>query len=77
MEFKAKVKILHHPTTIKQNYETMIHCGTIKQVAKIISIEKELLRTGTSQMLFLDLKENQNSFKRINRLFLEKEKQKE
>jgi len=46
MEFKAKVKILHHPTTIKQNYETMIHCGTIKQVAKIISIEKELLRTG-------------------------------
>ena len=24
----------------------MIHCGTIKQVAKIISIEKELLRTG-------------------------------
>lgn len=45
-EFDAKVKILHHPTTIKQNYETMIHCGTIKQVAKIISIEKELLRTG-------------------------------
>ena len=38
-EFDAKVKILHHPTTIKQNYETMIHCGTIKQVAKIISIE--------------------------------------
>ena len=24
----------------------MIHCGTIKQVAKIISIEKELMRTG-------------------------------
>ena len=37
MEFEAKVKILHHPTTIKKNYETMIHCGTIKQVAKIIS----------------------------------------
>jgi small GTP-binding protein len=46
MEFRAKVKILHHPTTIKQNYETMIHCGTIKQVAKIIFIEKDLLRTG-------------------------------
>lgn len=45
-EFDAKVKILHHPTTIKKNYETMIHCGTIKQVAKIISIEKELMRTG-------------------------------
>jgi small GTP-binding protein len=45
-EFDAKVRILHHPTTIKKNYETMIHCGTIKQVAKIISIEKELMRTG-------------------------------
>lgn len=45
-EFDAKVKILHHPTTIKENYETMIHCGTIKQVAKIVSIENELLRTG-------------------------------
>lgn len=45
-EFDAKVKILHHPTTIKQNYETMIHCGTIKQVAKIINIEKKLLRSG-------------------------------
>ena len=45
-EFEAKIKILHHPTTIKKNYETMIHCGNIKQVAKIVFIESDLLRTG-------------------------------
>ena len=26
-EFEAKIKILHHPTTIKNNYEPTIHCG--------------------------------------------------
>lgn len=44
--FEAKVKILHHPSTISKNYESMIHCGSIKQIATIIDIEQELLRTG-------------------------------
>lgn len=50
-EFEAKVKILHHPSTIKQNYEAMIHCGSIKQVAKITHIDKELLRTGDQSLV--------------------------
>jgi len=45
-EFEAEVLILHHPTTIKENYQPTIHCGTITQTAKICSIEQNILRTG-------------------------------
>tara|TARA_Y100000591_G_C21851384_1_gene711890 strand:+ start:119 stop:1327 length:1209 start_codon:yes stop_codon:yes gene_type:complete len=51
MEFEAKIKILHHPTTIKNNYEAIVHCGSIKQIAKITHIEKSLLRTGDSSIV--------------------------
>jgi GTPase len=48
--FKAIVKILHHPTTIKKGYQPTIHSGAISQVAKICKItdlddkEKDYLR---------------------------------
>ena len=29
-DFEAEVKILHHATTIKQNYQAVIHCGVIR-----------------------------------------------
>ena len=45
-EFEAEIKILHHPTTIKKNYEPTIHCGIVKQVAKIYDMDKPLIRTG-------------------------------
>ena len=44
--FEAKIKILHHPTTIKKNYEPTIHCGIVRQVAKIYDMDKPLIRTG-------------------------------
>jgi len=28
--FEAEVKILHHATTIKTNYQAVIHCGVIR-----------------------------------------------
>ena len=37
-EFIAKVFILHHPTTIKPNYQSTIHCGTVIQAAKVLEI---------------------------------------
>ncbi len=55
-KFVAKVKILHHPTTIKKNYEPMIHCGSIRQTAKIIEIEKEHLRTGDQSLVTFQFK---------------------
>lgn len=50
--FKAIVKILHHPTTIKKGYQPTIHSGAISQVAKIRNItdlegkEQDYLRLG-------------------------------
>ena len=46
MEFSAEIQILHHPTTIKINYEPVIHCGSVSQTAKICEMDNPLLRTG-------------------------------
>lgn len=45
-KFTASITILHHPTTIKKNYEPVIHCGKIAQTAIIEEIDNEFLRTG-------------------------------
>ena len=45
-EFSANILVLHHPTTIRVNYQPVIHCGGISQSAKICEIDKEYLRTG-------------------------------
>ena len=37
-EFVAKICILHHPTTIKENYQSTIHCGGVIQAARITEI---------------------------------------
>lgn len=39
-EFKAKVRILHHSTTITNGYTPVIHCGPIRQSAKITNTKK-------------------------------------
>lgn len=45
-DFEAEVVILHHATTIKANYQAVIHCGVIRQAAKVLEMNKDLLRTG-------------------------------
>lgn len=55
-KFVARVKILHHPTTIKKNYEPIVHCGSIRQTARIIDIDKELLRTGDQSSVTFQFK---------------------
>ena len=45
-EYKAEVLVLHHPTTISIKYQAMVHCGSIRQTACILSMSKEHLRTG-------------------------------
>jgi elongation factor 1-alpha len=44
--FGARVRVLHHPTTIKVGYEPVIHLKTIRQPAKLIDSSKQYLRTG-------------------------------
>ncbi|MBK5112428.1 MAG: elongation factor 1-alpha [Candidatus Heimdallarchaeota archaeon] len=45
-EFEAEILVLYHSTTILENYQAVIHCGTIRQTAKITEMDKEVIRTG-------------------------------
>ena len=37
--FKAEITILNHSTTISNNYQPVVHCGLVRQVARIKIIE--------------------------------------
>ena len=43
--------ILHHATTIKANYQAVIHCGVIRQAAKVVDMDHDLLRTGDKGLI--------------------------
>ena len=45
-EFEAEVIILHHSTTIQEGYQSVLHCGVIRQTVTILSMSKTPLRTG-------------------------------
>nr|CAB3239949.1 GTP-binding protein 1-like [Phallusia mammillata] len=45
-EYYGEILVLHHPTTISIKYQAMVHCGSIRQTASILSMSKEHLRTG-------------------------------
>lgn len=51
-EFVAKIFILHHPTTIKENYQSTIHCGGVIQAARITEIIniKNNIETGDRKL---------------------------
>jgi len=54
--FKANVEILHHPTTIKPNYEPSVHCGIVRQVATIKEMDKPLVRAGDKANVIFNFK---------------------
>ncbi|XP_055918775.1 GTP-binding protein 1-like [Eupeodes corollae] len=45
-EFEGEILVLHHPTTIFSRYQAMVHCGSIRQTASILTMSRECLRTG-------------------------------
>ena len=61
-DFEADIVILHHPTTIKENYEPIIHIRTIKQAARIKKITatdgSNLLRTGSRGVIHFSFQHN-------------------
>ncbi|KAJ3320174.1 Short integuments 2, mitochondrial [Boothiomyces sp. JEL0866] len=47
MEFEAEILVLYHSTTIKERYQAMLHCGGVRQTARIVNMtDKQILRTG-------------------------------
>lgn len=45
-EFTAEILVLSHSTLIKLNYQPVVHTGCCRQSCKIISMNKENLKTG-------------------------------
>ncbi|XP_012934958.1 GTP-binding protein 1 [Aplysia californica] len=45
-EFEGEILVLHHPTTISVKYQAMVHVGSVRQTATIITMTEEHLRTG-------------------------------
>jgi len=67
--FKAKVRILHHTTTITNGYRPVIHCGPIRQSASIKLLdEKECLRTGDKRLVSFTYG-NHSEFMEIDSVF--------
>jgi GTPase len=52
-KFDAKIKILHHPSTITKKYQPTIHCGSVTQTVKIEKMNKDELRTGDEAIVTL------------------------
>ncbi|KAJ2159736.1 hypothetical protein GGF46_002815 [Coemansia sp. RSA 552] len=53
--FEAEVVVLYHSTTITSRYQAMVHCGSVRQTARVLAIQpvddperdsSDLLRTG-------------------------------
>lgn len=54
--FNAKVKILHHPTTITKKYQPTIHCGPVSQCVKILEMNKQYLRSKDEAIVKFEFK---------------------
>jgi GTPase len=46
MKFEAEILVLYHATTMACKYQAMVHCGSVRQSARILSMDKEFIRTG-------------------------------
>ncbi len=51
--FKARIFILHHPTTIREGYVATMHLYTIRQAVRFDKIYKNVLRSGDSSEVIL------------------------
>lgn len=51
-EFQAEILVLHHPTTISPRYQAMVHCGSIRQTASILTMSRDCLRTGDKATVY-------------------------
>lgn len=63
-QFQARITILQHSTTIKTGYKPLIHCGPIRQTAKVVINDDKKLRIGDSCIV--------NFIFEFNKEFLEK-----
>ena len=46
MEFEIEALIIHHFSTIKVGYQSVVYCHVIRQTCSIVQMDKEYLRHG-------------------------------
>ena len=49
--FDARIKVLNHATTISDNYSPVVHCGTVRQTARICIDKDKHLRIGDEDIV--------------------------
>ncbi|MCQ2815738.1 MAG: GTP-binding protein [archaeon] len=45
-EFEIEAMIVHHASTIKVGYQSVVHCNVVRQTATIIGMNKDFMRAG-------------------------------
>ncbi len=67
-KYKAVIKLLSHPSTVRDNFSPVIHCATIRQSAKItiLEIKNKMSKKQQSQLITEtnDLEEKENKDKK-------------
>ena len=51
MEFEIEALIVHHASTIKIGYQSVIHCHVVRQTASIVAMNKECMRAGDTGII--------------------------
>ena len=51
MEFEVEALIVHHSSTIKVGYQSVVHCHVIRQTCSIVQMDKEFLRAGDTGII--------------------------
>jgi len=49
--FQAEVLVLYHSTTISPGYECVVHCNAVKQCARVVAMDKPVLRSGDKALV--------------------------
>lgn len=51
LEFEIEALIVHHASTIKIGYQSVIHCHVVRQTASIVEMNKECMRAGDTGII--------------------------
>ena len=51
LEFEVEAQIVHHSSTIKIGYQSVVHCHVIRQTCTIVEMDKEFLRAGDKGLI--------------------------
>lgn len=67
-EFEGEILVLHHPTTISVKYQAMVHVGSVRQTATIVSMSCDHLRTGDKAVVRFRFIKNPEYIRQDSRL---------